>query len=199
MPTVSLWQNSDYTGQVLTLSTMIWIADLSTQSPNLANAVSSVSWDLLAQDSVLTLFDGTTYGGSCVSVRMPDRVHNLGVFGFNDKAQSLKLESASGIPGVTLCEDTNCDTDKSSYAVGYANNWANYTQIWNVNGCNNIGNDELSTVIVMPHTRVYLYKDSNFGGGAPLIFENTGAVAYQYYNMPAGWGDEVSSLKVQYI
>lgn len=161
----TFWADKDGGGGSFTADTdQLWYNNLA--STGWANTISSFT--ILDLNYIVCLYTGEDESGTVWCFRSPIQIYDLSNYGLNDAINSIEL-AYEGTPesAVILFEDSNYE-GKSVYLPA-ASGGTEYPQIDNTEQIagwgGNIGNDKLSSLILLDWTAVYIYQNTNYGGG----------------------------------
>lgn len=161
----AFFEDSNFNGNVLAMPTNdLTYNNLSNRSPNLYNKVSSV-WCYDNQYYCI-LYNQINYAGTYWSFRAPTVVTNLSTYNFNDQTKSIYGVYIGGTPTITYFKDNQQSGLSVLYLAG-----VNVSDMSTIP----IGNDSLSSMILMPGCGVTLYRDTVYGGPTVSYTNDTGA------------------------
>lgn len=186
-------KNSNLGGSCFTMTdAQLAIYDLGTIG--FANSITSLQvLDLTCTVHVWTQINGQ---GTCWNFRSPVQVGNMADYGLNDNIESIIINCDRGYTprGLILYENSGY-SGKSAYVTGtFVPNSNNYPTMASTSTCGVVGNDKVSSLILLSYTKVVLYPDINYGGTP--VFYGVGDAQYYYYT--AVPNDQASSVSVAY-
>lgn len=192
-PLATFYQNSNGGGTswTATLPTLLYPGGI----PYLTDKVTSI--DLLDMNYILHVYTGFDYSGTCWSFRSPIRIYNLADYGINDAISSIRFVYVGSDYGAVILYQHGNYAGKSIYVPGSTTTtyYPNIQTTASISGmCGVMGNDMVSSLILLKWSATTLYRDGNFGG----TFINYGISHSDYEYVPSmgSYSDWVSSLEV---
>ena len=145
------------------------------------------TWD----GRMIELWEHSNFGGKVLVIGDYDEkveILDLSSLGFNDIASSFRIRDIPSNLSAKFCKDLGCTSGSYLAPLG------SYSSMPAA-----VGNDALTTILVPPGFKVWVFKDSNFEGGR-VSFSNTHATAWGRADLTEhGLNDVVSSFAVTVV
>ena len=168
-PVAAFYQNSNFGGETLGMNLSdTSFPDLSQETPNLYNEISSVQ--CLDYNFYIQLCSLINYGGVFILMRYPTTATNLEDYNFNDAAESIQAVNIGNTPTISIFKDINGGGASNLYLAGVTLDDMSSTLV---------GSNALSSVTLAPNCSVILWTEINCEGSSlPLSNDTAGFITY---------------------